>query len=62
LFPYPGVGSPTPADRLSPATPNRRHGESNSKPAAVTSDKQSGSDCSVIAGISMVTCLVSGYD
>ncbi|MFL6118141.1 hypothetical protein [Actinophytocola sp.] len=37
LFVYPGVGSPTPTDKLSPTTPNRRHRASNSNAAAVTS-------------------------
>lgn len=48
MFVYPGVGSPTPADRLSPATPNRHQGASNSKAAAVNSDKQNGSVCSIM--------------
>jgi hypothetical protein len=52
MFVYPGVGSPTPADRLSPTTPNRRHGASNSKAAAVNSGRQNGSVCSIMTDAS----------
>ncbi|MFG3615773.1 hypothetical protein [Nocardia sp. NPDC047654] len=59
---YPGVGSPTPADKLLPMTSNRRRGASKSNAAAVVSERRSGSDSSVISGIGMVVYFGSDCD